>query len=348
MHYIPPIKQVLAGTALLSLMLLPACSTATRLGQLIPKHPNSELVKGEVAVAGYIRTKKFENNSLGADLKAPSDAAALGAGASAAAAAFIAGVAIDAVKKELDREAEKYEKQYTARTALTVEELGSRGTLLYIRCTDAMPRGSTREIAITKAIEGLSLQPGDDKTTLHSLVPENKVPQMVLAVNLTSNNSATTVYKAGNAKLWVAGVGAKVVGFNGKQPWTYLGGLLLKTGNEAEIDIGMTVKALHLKNLKNDKATWESSWVQVEPSATIVRGVKVKLGQPAVYSAGPKTGSWLPVPSVATGEAPLGFVEVSFNITEKDPSNVKQHIKEAADEIEENKASWIEKIKDQF
>lgn len=339
---------MLLGTSLLCLLLTPACSTSTRLGYLIPKHPKSELVKGEVAVAGYVQITSFSQRGLGTALKSTNLKAA--AGAETAALAFVAGLAIDAVKRELDREAEKYEKQYTARTAVTLQELGEQGYLVYARCTEK----GTKDPDINEWVEANALKLCPEltnksskekfKNQLKEMLPNDKTPQMVLVVRVKSERSAATVYKASNPKLWAAGVGAKVVSFNGKQPWSWLTGLLFKTGSQAEVDIAMNVRALQMKNLANDKATWESSWAQVEPSSPIVRGVKVKLNEPAIYSAGAKAGSWLPIPSVPGSTTPLGFIEVTFQVTEKDPSNVKQHIKEASEKIEENKESWIKKL----
>lgn len=342
------ISRTLPGIVLLTLLLAPACSTSTRLGYLIPKHPKSELVKGEVAVAGYVQITPFGQSGIGTAFRSGSEK--LATGAEGAVVAFVAGLAIDAVKRELDREAEKYEKQYTARTAVTLEELGQLGYLIYARCTEKGKNDPDIKTWIKSNAHSLcpDLKHESSKTRfekqLEALLPEDKTPQMVLAVRVKSETSAATVYKASNPKLWAAGVGAKIVSFNGKQPWGWLGGLLLKTGSQAEVDIAMNVRALQMKNLTNDKATWESSWAQVEPSSPIVRGVKVKLKDPAVYSAGPKSGSWLPIPSVSGGNAPLGFMEVTFQVTEKDPSNVKQHIKEASEQIEKNKDSWIKKI----
>ncbi len=338
--------RTLPGIALLTLLLAPACSTSTRLGYLIPKHPQSELVKGEVAVAGYVKIRELpsppapKNDEVRATVQG-------------AAVAFIAGLAIDAVKRELDREAEKYEKQYTARTAMTVHELGQEGYLIYARCTE---RGRNEPDAggwIAANAESLcpdlssQAQRVKFASQLARLLPADKTPQMVLAVRVESGAVAPTVYKASNPKLWAAGVGAKIVSF-GKEPWGWLGGVLLKTGSQAEVDIAMTVRALQMKNLNNANASWEAGWTQVEPSSPIVRGVKVKLKEPAVYSAGAKSGSWLPVPSVPGKEMHIGFMEVTFQVTEKDPSNVKQHIKDLSDQIEENKDSWIEKLKERL
>lgn len=336
--------KTLVGTALLALLITPACSTSTRIGQLIPKHPKSELVKGEVALAGYAQVTRFEETKEAAG--GNQERAATAAAASAA-AAFLAGLAIDAVKKELDREAEKYEKQYTARTALTVEDLGAEGYLIYARCTDGTAaQKSVRTAQIQEIARQISDHPDTVTSRLEKMIPAGKIPQSVLAIYLDAQNN-TSIYKISKPRLWVAGVGAKVVGFNAA-PWTYLGALLLKTGNQAEVDIAMSVKALQMKDLAGENKTWEGNWMQVEPSSTIVKGVKVKLGRPAVYHAGSTTGTWLPVPSVKKDGKPLGFVEVTFSITEKDPSNVKQHIKEASESIEKNKESWLQKIKDQF
>lgn len=371
MHNIPRIQQVVAGTALLSLLLLPACSTATRLGQLIPKHPNSELVKGEVTAAGYLQiiaikkreaVKPKENEpKLGPDGQPiPGGPASAGA-----AAAFAAELVIDAAKQELEREAEKYERQFSARTLLTVREMGEEGYLYLVRSTDrpkvrmtqaARHPSSVSEIihalhaATTSHDHKLSIEKEQEAVKeLSSLIPGNKVPQMVLAIRLTREQGiGASIYRAHQPKLWVAGVGAKVVGFNQIQPWTWLGALLLKTGNEAVVEVQMTAKALQLEGVSEPKRTYKGSWVQVEPSSTIVSGAKVDLTKPGtVYAAGPKAGSWLPIPSIITEQGEQGYVDLTFTVVEKDPSNVKQRLKKVSEEVEKNKGSWIDWVKKQ-
>lgn len=276
--------------------------------------------------------------------------------------AIAAGLALDAVKKELDREAKKYERQSTARCILSLDDIGDSGYFIFARCTDKP--GSKKEsdsvqdkVSIDRGIEDIysKLKESSDSSSgassadvdavLNKLVPKGKIPQSVLVVKMErARNVKTTIYKVSDAKLWVAGVGAKVVDFHWN-PVSYLGALLLKTGNEAEVDLAMNVKALQLENLENPKSSFKSSWVQVEPSSTLVKGMKVNLSKPgSVYDAGSMAGSWMPIPSVAGEKGPIGFVEVTFSVTEKDPSNVKKYITEASEKIEENKESWIKKL----
>lgn len=353
-------SRTLLGLAFLTLLLAPACSTSTRIGALIPKHINSELVKGEVSVAGYVRTSNLAAKSeTGGEKKL-----AAGVGATAL-AGFAADLAIDAVKKELDREAKKYERQSTARCILSLEDIGEAGYFVFARCTDRpglkkkeniendnIPKG-TEAASIISSLRPNGTSQEDFMAVLGGdvgrLIPKGKVPQSVLVVNVERvKNSGLAIYKISGARLWVAGVGAKVVYFHWN-PFSYLGALLLKTGHEAEVDLAMNIKALQLDNLQNPKASSKSSWVQVEPSSTLIKGMKVNLNKPGnIYEAGSMAGSWVPIPSVAGEKGPIGFVEVTFSVTEKDPSNVKKHITEASEQIEKNKDSWIEKLKAQF
>ncbi|MBL9184134.1 MAG: hypothetical protein JNN17_18465 [Verrucomicrobiaceae bacterium] len=321
--------MLLAGAAILSA--LPACSTATKLGGLIPRHPNSEILKGETVTIGYAGKNRADQTGTG-------KSAVVGGALIAA----LAGWGIDAVKSELDDEAERYEHQHSGQACFTTNELGDKGALLYVRWTKSSNR--TEEAfdlgAIADQVAPNDLASSADvRAELESMRPDqDKVPQMVLSMGMKTVGSKS-VYRLEQPKLWVAGVGAKVVGFNNSEFWSWLGALALKVGNEAAMDIQMSVKALAIKDKSEVGGEPHAGWVEVEPSNPIFTGLKVDLSAepPKLYKPGPRSGSWMPIPTLNG----LGYIVVKITVTERDPSNVRKKIEKASGYIEKKKEGWI-------
>ncbi|MFO1483212.1 MAG: hypothetical protein U1F71_07565 [Verrucomicrobiaceae bacterium] len=367
----PKTRHIHAIVCSMLFVLSSGCSTSTNLGLLIPSHPNSEKTDGEVTIAGYARHEDHQTTYTEKSATGYAVPAALVAG-------WVASMAIDAVKAELEREAEKYEHQVSARALLTYKELGARGTLLCVRWTD-QPKKSLRakthanaqvethddSTALLHEIAG-KLFNGRDQADLTSelerLRPAGKVPQWVLALPVRKHE--LSIYKASQPKLWVASVGAKVVAFNPRQPVGYLGAAFFKTSSQARMDIQMTARGAEFEVIDQGGGALKTSWKTLEPSSTLVSGATVDLNKPGqVYSAGGRAGSWLPIPVIGItkdsikngdGDKPytlkkemVGFLDISFAVTETDKSNTKKKITQAADYVGKNKASWVDWVKKQ-
>lgn len=113
-------KRISAAVFLGIIMAIEGCAVRTRLGEMIPGHTNSEKLDGEMITATFIpfQHPAQPKEGLAGPMMIP--------GASELAGA-LAKIAVDAVRKEFLREAEKYEHQYPARLLLTTENLNKGG-----------------------------------------------------------------------------------------------------------------------------------------------------------------------------------------------------------------------------
>ncbi len=320
--------------AAIVLSTLPSCSTATKLGGLIPRHANSEILKGEIVTVGYAGVGSSNNKS------GTGKSAVLGT-----AIAALAGWGIDAVKSELDDEAERYEHQHSGQACFTTSDLGDKGALLYVRWTELSKEAEAEKYNLENIAEQLATEQVTSVEILKELEemrPDtDKVPQLVLSIEAIQTN-AKSVYLLKQPKLWVAGVGAKIVSFNKSEFWGWLGALALKVGNEAALDIQMSIKALAVKDKSQVGGQPYAGWVEIEPSNPILTGLKVDLSaeNPKIYKPGPRSGSWMPIPTL-DGQ---GFIVVKITITERDPSNVRKKLEKASGYIEKKKEGWISSL----
>lgn len=336
---------------------------ATRLGALVPGHSRSEKTKGELLTAQYIRIERASSVSNVKSTKTNRLMASSAIGIQFA--SLLAGVAVDQVKAELIREAKRYEHQSSTRLLLTTEDLGNEGVIVVTRWIDS--KNANTSAGSGKAVAGSS----DDKPAAKSIYPNaaerpdgdelvgdfqpqrvdglehldgmlepknGKRPAAVLTLRV--KREAASVYKVADAKLWVAAVGAKVVNFGwGNLPkvWEWPGALLLKSDSQAEIEA-----AVNIKSLVGGK-DGDFKWNEVKPESGVLSSVKVNLNElPKTYQLSNNVGAWLAVPTVEVSPGTkMGFVVMDFKLNERDTSNAKKYIEQAAEAVDKNRDSII-------
>lgn len=173
--------------------------------------------------------------------------------------------------------------------------------------------GDNFEVATNEVATKTKTKPEPEYTLASAVVFE-------ISITKNKNDPKITVGYVDCKGVYFAKAKAKVVGWSGKQPWTWLGGILLKTGDLVTVDVHAKVKGL---TDKGAAAVLDENF----------SGTKFKLGEPTSKSFD-RVGDWVLFGNVASGECvPLTF---EFRATESDPSNVQQYLKRAGDQVEKS------------
>ena len=320
-------------------MVIEGCAVRTRLGEIIPGHANSEKLDGEMVTATFI---PFQKEDLAKPEMIPLASELVGE---------LAKIAVDAARKEFLREAEKYEHQYPARLLLTTNDLDKGGVILvtkWITNPDAKPSNDNasatlvmsdftpptdtqiqKEVAKDKLSETLT-------NLLNNPPPDAKNKMAALALALRVTPSGGSVYRLSGARLWINSVGAKVVDFgwrNLPKFWQWPGALIFSTDSQMNFSTTMNTKALIASKLEDKKIT-EGQWSEILPESDVLGSVNIDLDKlPTITPIGSQLGSWLMVPTI---DGKLGFVVMNFKFTERDLSNAKKYIEQAADGLKNN------------
>ncbi len=336
-------KRISTAVILSILIAVEGCAVRTRLGEMIPGHANSEKLDGEMITATFIPLKPPATNGLAKSQMIPGATELAGA---------LAKIAVDALRKEFLREAEKYEHQYPARLLLTTENLDNGGVILVTKwITD--PDAKPSEDKGLDPLDMSNLNPPID-TQIHEEVEENnlsatlkklietpptnaksKMAASALALRVTS--SGGFVYRLSGARLWIKSVGAKVVDFgwrNLPKFWQWPGALIFSTDSQMNFSTTMNTKALIASKLDSNKKITEGQWSEILPESEVLGAVNIDLDKlPTITPIGSQLGSWLMVPTI---DGKLGFVVMNFKFTERDLSNAKKYIEQAADGLKNN------------
>lgn len=339
-------KRISTAVILSIFMAIEGCAVRTRLGEMIPGHNNSEKLDGEMITATFI---PFQHPAKPKDgLAEPK----MIPGASELAGA-LAKIAVDAVRKEFLREAEKYEHQYPSRLLLSTESLDKGGVILvtkWITDPDAKPSEGGK---VLDPLDMSNLNPPID-TQIHEEVEENalsatlknlletpppnapnKMAASALALRVTP--SGGFVYRLSGARLWIKSVGAKVVDFgwrNLPKFWQWPGALIFSTDSQMNFATTMNTKALIASKLDSNKKITEGQWSEILPESDVLGAVNIDLDKlPTITPIGSQLGSWLMVPTI---DGKLGFVVMNFKFTERDLSNAKKYIEQGADALKNN------------
>lgn len=357
----------------------------TRFGALIPGHTRSEKIKGELVTARYFRLKEGGPPRTKKVLPEEEDGRTkFMVPGGPELASLLAGVAIDAVKSELIREAKRYEHQSSTRLLLTTDELGDEGVIVVTRWIDGTMNASDSTPPDAKSIasEGdksrgkqrtpqrafpsqSDVPPSDSLTAeienqdvgvngslstalnTHFKSRSGKRPAEVLTLRV--RREASSVYRVASAKLWVAAVGAKVVKFgwgNLPQFWQWPGALLLRSDSQVEIETSVNIKAL--QKLKDS----EFKWTEIKPESGVLSSIKVNLNEaPKTYDLTNNVGTWLAVPMIQTTDPSgreMGFVVMDFKLNERDSSNAAKYLEDAANAVEKNRGSIIDGVSKAF
>jgi len=267
-----------------------SCGTTTRLGDvLIPAHPLSNARSAERVelVVGVGQSLK-EVKEESTQEGGVKPQVALGGPV----AAFLASQAIGFAKREIEGEAKKYNAQY-GRKIRHGFKVGYRYPV-----------------------------------TLSRFVGNKLASEFTF--NLETRNfvgaSGIAIVALDLEEVEIKRSKAKVVGWSGK-PWTWLGGALLKTGNQ--VTVGTQV---------------------------VMRGVTQKGAVTVLDTMFPNSGQTIKLGKSQRGSAPVGdyaiagksgefvFLSLEVLITESDTSNVKELLEQAADSLEEQEGALTQLI----
>ena len=336
-------KRVIVSTALAILATTTGCAVRTRLGAMIPGHVNSEKLEGEMVTATFIPLVP----------KPPAARPEMIPGAAEAAGALVK-VGVDALRKELLREAEKYEHQCSTRLLVTTKDLDTGGVILITRWVDnpdIKKKSGSAESSQSDLIPPLDTQIqtavpesalGDKIKTILSTPPrEDKMAVTALTLRVTS--AGDFVYRFSGARLWVKAVGAKVVDFgwrNVPKIWQWPGALIFATDAQMGFTATMNTKALVATKIDDNNNVTEGKWVDILPESDVLGSVNINLDKlPMVTPIGSQLGSWMMVPTIGGKAHLLGFAVMNFRFTERDSSNAKKYIEQAADGLKNNESA---------
>ncbi len=342
--------------AAVSGVLLSGCSTRTRLGQIIPGHRLSEQEEDEVVKINVIPLgSSGPIKALGAT--EPGKASFFDPGIAAAAA----GLAIDFVKSELEKEAELYDAQFGKKAWMTTDELGSDATYIVL----------SRWVRPRRDVVGdFRRAPGNIENQAHQVASLLEASQLPLRTKLIQKIRAegTTLFGKldgrdlaflfilelkphGNSRpftirpayLWSWKTKAKVVAFDwgsGLKPWKWVGAIIFQGDSKVTYKVDVSLESL-LNVKAKDSSVAIPAMVNTGPAAPIIPNLTHKLGRTNAYDFEDKVGGWFDVPNYTKD---TGFFTVEIKVSESDASNVKKKLTKAADYLGDHKESLIEKI----
>lgn len=353
------IKSVVWTVATISMF---SCTAQTRIGQLIPHHSLSMNKSGELVTSGHVQLEKLSEpkpkvvEPQGANPPIPGSAAM-----GTALAGLLANVAVDAVKKELQKEANNYEHQFSSRLLLTTDEIGSDSVLYFIRWIDAKNASKAvlnnfsadRGASVFASLSNVTDRKKDSvqqKLAVELGRRTGKVPAMILIMRMKEEVPGSYVYRMKDARLWTGAVGAKVVDFdlkNSWKVWQWLGALIMKTDSQATIDAQLSTKALTASKLSKEEEVLEAKWTEINPESSPLSAVNLDMDElPGTSDLSDNIGTWIAVPAynIKGISRRVGFLVFEYKVTEKDASNAKKYIENAVESVEQQRGpakSWL-------
>ena len=337
--------------------LLTACSTQTRLGQIIPGHRLSEQENGELVTINVIKIGTKQIKALGSTNPAVEVKPEF---IDPGLASMAAGLAIDFAKGELEKEAERYEAQFEKKVWLTTSDLGSEATYIVLSRwvkprRDVLgdfftaPRPPEVKSALSAMFAGAPTAQAPDLegllgikgTTKTGLSDRELAFLFVLELKPHGNTHPFTIRPA---FLWSWKTKAKVVAFDygsAWKPWKWLGAIIFQGDSKVNYKVELALESL--MNLKTkDSAAAVPAMVNTGPADPIIPNLTHTLGQVGLYEFEDNVGGWFDVPEYTSGHE--GFFTVQIKVSESDASNVKKKLVKGANYLGDNKQNLLQSI----
>lgn len=354
-------------------LLLTGCTTASRFGYLIPAHNNSDSSKNEVVLLDLFSAEEVGDAepTLAPQFEQPTPKSPPPGAQGFPGAAELAGVAakyaIEQVQSELEREAARYEAQFTRRILVDTTQLkgvhylilsrwvDSRDLhLLDSRIFDEVQRANYNTLKeCLLALEKKRAEHyvfGKLSDDSHDKVLENKELAFLYVGRIESHGGGLTgAFTFEPNLLWIWKTKAKVVDFKLQESWKmwqWVGTLFFKTDDKVNCKVQATFRAL--AQGKNGEVTT----VKVDPSDPTVTEQQHSLSKPTAYILDGHNGAWFDAPRyAASGQgktADVGFLTLEITVSESDASNVRKQLLKGADALDKNKDSLTTSTKKLF
>ena len=318
--------------ALLVALFVSGCATQTRLGSLIPAHPNSQKSDGELVLLDF---KPAENKQT------PSGTKLVDIAASAALAVFDA--AVGYLQSELKREALQYEATFSQKIGLTTQKLNPGTNKLYLtRWIDSKDTTSDSDYI------RISNELGKEFFKEHEAEIKNKRLVYYLDMDLRVPENGQPPFTIAPQEIYLRQSKAKVVGLGLNdvwQVWRWLGAAVLKTDSKLRESVDIVVMTLG-KTASNNVPVM----VSIPPTGKLVAdkefdldgATSIKLhGQPEVPLVLPANA-----PTASAKATTKADFTIEIIVKESDASNVPQNITDLNEYIDKNKSSWRSKLQD--
>jgi hypothetical protein len=252
-----------------------------------------------------------------------------------AAAAFVAEQGLKFVAREMEKEAERYEAQYSAVNRFSTEEIRADKYIVFVRGADlprVFPKNAFHDLlneefdadnvmmAARDAVEagggGATLSPHVSSLLIMKIAP----------------TAAVDVWEVQPVGIYACESKAKIVSW-GKWPPKWLCALLLKTGDKVNVRAEVHFEGLSV--MKKDGQSLVSNSSLLDLSLPVADLKLQKQGDTKCF--GEKCGAYLHIPLVAPttvgGKPDVGLATLRITVTESDPSNVKKYLVSGAEQL---------------
>src|ERR1043165_8751907 len=317
------------------------CATQSRLGSLIPAHRLSNQRSGEEVWLHIARSDKAAAAILPA-LALPVATAAVG-------------LAVDAVKGQLQREAQLYSAQFGQKLWLDTTDIdlstgGKPANVLITRWVSSptlssKPRDYATAIASASNLITHAFASSTTRMDPSAFAERTKGKSLAFAycvriapANHSMTNAPFTVRPRWKWQ-WLSK--AKIVSLRSLNPLSWLAGVFLKTGSSVEYDVYLTIDSLINTRDGYPKMITVGIGDPIQgPERFYLSGSK----QWTDYSAqDAPTFGWVAIPGYP-GSHSQGYLSIQITVNESDPSNVKKIFLKGAEYLEANKKDIAKKI----
>lgn len=353
-------------------LLASGCAARTRLGQIIPAHrlsaqDNDEQVRIQIVKIG--KKVSAQTNETAKAMFIPPELAGAAAG-----------LAIDFVKSELEREAERYEAQFGKKVWMTTDDLHTQGTYIVLTrwvrpkadvLGDGAPSDQTKTVwnEAVAAIRAAALsdpkledpdaiwndargelelrgsdRPGYGAAALGAKEKESERELaflFVLGLNPYDEHNPFTIRPV---YLWSRKTKAKVVAFDygsAWKPWKWVGFLFFQGGSKVNYKVDLDIESLMSVKAKESQ-TAVPTMVNTGPADAIIPQLTHELGRLKPYTFEDNVGGWFDIPAYTADHR--GYFTVAIRVTESDASNVRKKLQKGAEYLDKNRDSLIERI----